>query len=184
MRCALLFFSIAGSACMQALSQAPPTSEAHTAASVAHVSNSFTLAVHEAMPVAALLFGPQGERAWAGDEWQPEFLFPLPERDVEGAVFIVRHGEHRSVWVNTLFDVQSGHIQYVYVLGDLLATTIDVRLHPLNATLTRVDVTYVRTALRPEANEHVEMMSKHDREQGKVWEDAIAAYLRKRNGHS
>src|SRR6201999_3753429 len=114
MRCALLFSSLAWCACMNAQPQAPPMNEpTHSVGSpqsVAHVSNSFSLTVHEPMHDAAPLFGPLGERAWAGDKWQPEFLFPLPAKDVEGAVFTVRHGKHRSAWVNTLFDVQSGHI--------------------------------------------------------------------------
>jgi hypothetical protein len=72
-------------------------------------------------------------------------------------------------------------MQYVYVLTDLLATTIDVRLHPIDPTHTRTDVTYVRTALRPEANEHVLHMGKHDGEQGPEWEAAINAYLQHRS---
>jgi alpha-glucuronidase len=36
--------------------------------------------------------------------------------------------------------------------------------------------------LRPDANEHVISLGKHDREQGKVWEDAINAHLQRRSG--
>lgn len=147
-----------------------------------HVSNSFSFTVNTAMHDAAPLFGPEGERAWAGDDWNPQFVFPILARDVEGAVFTVRHGEHSAVWVNTLFDLEGGHIQYVYVLADLLATTIDVRLRPMDAAHTRVDVTYVRTALRPEADEHVLSLGKHDSEQGKEWGDSINAYLQRRTG--
>ena len=147
-----------------------------------HVSNSFSFTVNAAMHDAAPLFGPEGERAWAGDDWNPQFVFPVPARDVEGAVFTVRHGEHSAVWVNTLFDLEGGHMQYVYVLADLLATTIDVWLHPIDAAHTRVDVTYVRTALRPEVDEHVLALGKHDSEQGKEWADGINAYLLRRTG--
>lgn len=132
--------------------------------------------LHDAAP----LFGPEGERAWAGTDWNPQFVFPTPARDVQGAVFTVQHGEHTAVWINTVFDLETGHMQYVYVLADLLATTIDVRLHPIDLTHTRVDVTYTRTALRPEANEHVLRMAKHDGEQGPEWEAAIHAYLEHR----
>lgn len=143
----------------------------------AHVTNSFTFTVNAPLREAAPLFGPEGERAWAGDEWNPRFVFPVPARDVEGAVFTLRHGEHTAVWVNTIFDLSAGRMQYVYVLGDLLVTTIDVRLHVTDPRHTRVDVTYVRTALRPEANEHAAALGKHDGEQGKVWEKQINAYL-------
>jgi hypothetical protein len=147
---------------------------------LAHVSNSFAFSVNASMHDAAPLFGPDGERVWSGGDWDPQFVFPTPARDVEGAVFTVRHGGHTAVWVNTLFDVESGHMQYVYMLADLLVTTIDVRLHATDATHTKVQVTYVRTALRPEADEHVVALGKHDGEQGNVWETAINAYLERR----
>ena len=73
-------------------------------------------------------------------------------------------------------------MQYVYVLCDLLATTIDVRLHAIDATHTKVDVTYVRTALRPEASEHVIAMGKHDHEQGPVWQGQINSHFERRAG--
>src|SRR3954467_15556262 len=116
----------------------------------AHVTNSFTFNVNAPLREAAPLFGPEGERAWAGDEWNPRFVFPVPARDVEGAVFTLRHGEHTAVWVNTVFDLNVGRMHDGYVLGDLLVTTIDVRLHVADPGHTRADVTYVRTALRPE----------------------------------
>ena len=165
-----------------ALAQHPETAVTDSPQPMAHVSSNFTFTVDAPMKDAAPLFGPEGERVWAGEEWEPQFLFPTPPRDVEGAVFTLRHGEHTAVWVNTLFDLNAGRMQYVYVLGELLVTTIDVRLHPIDAMHTKVDVTYVRTALRPEANDHIVAMGKHDSEQGKVWKNAINAYLRRRVG--
>ncbi len=149
--------------------------------STIHVSNSFAFTVDAPLKDAAPLFGPEGEREWAGDDWNPQFIFPVPAQDVEGAVFTVRHGEHTAVWVNTLFDLKSGRMQYVYVVADMLATTIDVRLHANDAVHTKVDVTYLRTALRPEANTYVLALGKHDREQAKVWESAIHSYLQRRS---
>lgn len=148
---------------------------------LAHLSASFSFTVNAPVPEAAPLFGPEGERAWAGDDWDPHFLFPAPARDVEGAVFTVRHGEHTAVWVNTVFDLAAGRMQYVYLLGDLLATTIDVRLRSIDAQHTEVDVTYTRTALIPEANNHVAQMSRHDAKQGPEWERSINTYLQNRN---
>jgi hypothetical protein len=161
------------------LAQKPEIALTQSPESLPHVSNSFALTVNASMPDAAPLFGPEGERVWAGDDWDPQFVFPIPARDVEGAVFTIRHGEHNSVWVNTRFDVEAGRMQYVYVLGDLLVTTIDVRLHAIDTAQTKVDVTYTRTALRPEAGEHVIEMGKHDREQGPAWESKINTYLQR-----
>lgn len=145
---------------------------------LAHVSSTFSLTVNAPMPETAPLFGPEGERAWAGEDWDPKFLFPAPGGDVEGAVFTVKHGEHTAVWVNTIFDPAAGRMQYVYVLGNLMATTVDVRLHSLDAQHTKVSVTYTRTALTPEANDHVAAMSRHDAKQGPEWERSINAYLK------
>jgi hypothetical protein len=180
MRALLLVLMI----CVSPLPAQKPETIVSEPSSRAHVSNSYSFTVNAALNDAAPLFGPEGERVWAGDDWNPQFVFPTPARDVEGAVFTVRHGEHSAVWVNTLFDLEGGHMQYVYVLADLLATTIDVRMHPIDAAHTRVEVTYVRTALRPEADEHVLSLGKHDSEQGKEWGDAINAYLQRRTGRA
>jgi hypothetical protein len=150
---------------------------AEPAQQLAHVSNTFSFIVNASLHDAAALFGPEGERAWADDDWNPQFVFPTPAKDIEGAVFTVGHGEQTAVWVNTVFDVEDGRMQYVYVLADLLATTIDVRLHPIDLAHARVDVTYVRTALRPEGNEHVLHMGRHDGQQGPEWATSINAYL-------
>jgi hypothetical protein len=176
MKVLLLALAICPSPLLAPKPEATVTSSQPTA----HVSNRFTFTVNAPLREAAPLFGPEGERAWAGDDWNPEFVFPVPAQDVEGAVFTLRHGERTAVWVNTLFDLSGGRMQYVYVLGDLLLTTIDVRLHAIDAARTKVDVTYARTALRPEANEHVASMGKHDGEQGQVWEKAINSYLQGR----
>jgi hypothetical protein len=145
-----------------------------------HRSRKFSFTVNAPMSEASPLFGPEGERSWAGSDWNPHFVFPAPAHDVEGAVFTVQHGEHTAVWVNTVFDLAGGRMQYVYLLANLVATTIDVRLHSIDAQHTGVDVTYTRTALRPEANEHVAAMSLHDAEQGPEWQRSINTYLEHR----
>jgi hypothetical protein len=59
------------------------------------------------MEVVAPLFGPDAERGWGGDGWNPQFFYPQSGRDVPGAVFPVRHGQHESIWVTTIFDLQA-----------------------------------------------------------------------------
>ena len=122
---------------------------------------------------AAVLFGPEGERCWAGPDWNPEFLHPQPGKDVEGAVFTVQHGPHNSVWVNTLFDPKGGRMQYVSFIPDVLVSVVEVRLTALDAASTSVEVTYARTALKAAANETVQSMGKRDGESGPEWQQAI-----------
>jgi hypothetical protein len=151
-------------------------SNAGMPASCLRVRTSFDLVVNAPYAVAAPLFGPEGERGWAGKDWDPQFIYPQPARDAEGAVFTVRHGALSAVWVNTLFDVEARHFQYVYFLPELMVTVIDVRFKPTGDS-TKVNVVYTRTALTAEGNEHVRAKSESDKAAGKEWQEAINKYL-------
>src|SRR5882757_4357671 len=83
------------------------------AALPAHARNGFQFHVRAPLSQAALLFGPDGERCWAGPQWNPSFLHPQPGSDIEGAIFTIQHGHGNAVWVNTLFDPIKGRMQYV-----------------------------------------------------------------------
>jgi len=147
---------------------------------VAHVRNEFEFTVHAPYRVTAPLFGPEGERAWADEDWDPHFLYPQPAQDVRGAVFTLHHGHrHHAYWVNTAFDLDARHVQYVYVIPEVMATLIDVHFAELNAANTKVNVAYERTALSPENNERVRKAGNSDRDSGKEWGDAINDYLAK-----
>jgi hypothetical protein len=150
---------------------------AETTAPLAHVNNTFQFAVHAPLSRAAPFFGPEGERCWAGPHWDPQFLYPQPAKDVQGAVFTVPHGPHNSVWVNTLFDPEGGRMQYVSFIPGILVSIVDVRLSALDASSTSVAVTYARTALNAEANDDVQAMGKSDSESGPHWQQAIAGCL-------
>ena len=142
-----------------------------------HIRTSFDLQVHASYAVTAPLFGPQGERAYAGKHWDPAFIYPQPASDMEGAVFTVRHGPYSAVWVTSLADVEGRHFQYVYFLEDLMVTVVDVYFKPVGADSTNVNVVYTRTALTPKGNEHVTAMSDDDKTAGKDWQQAINDYL-------
>jgi hypothetical protein len=146
-----------------------------------HVRTGFDLLVHAPYAATAPLFGPNGERARAGKHWDPAFIYPQPANDVgsdvESSVFTVRQGPLTAVWVNTIFDIDSRHVQYVYFLPDLMVTVIDVRFKPVTADTTEVNVVYTRTALTVAANEHVRAMSESDANSGRDWQQAIADYL-------
>jgi len=149
-------------------------------AAVVHVRNEFEFTVHAPYQVAAPLFGPQGERAWADGHWDPHFLYPQPAQDIQGAVFTLRHGHRYAYWINTSFDMEARHVQYVYVIPDAMIVLIDVRFSELDPGNTKVNVAYERTALDPKANEHVKELGDSDRESGKEWATAINDYLAKR----
>jgi hypothetical protein len=142
-----------------------------------HTHSSFDLIVRAPYADAAPLFGPEGERAWAGQHWDPRFIHPSPPRDEQGAVFTVNHGPLNAVWVTTCFDFEDRHFQYVSFLPGMMVTTVDVRFKPLDAESTRVTVVYTRTALSGEGGRHVLAMTAGDRRAGSEWQQAIDAYL-------
>jgi hypothetical protein len=150
-----------------------------SAAQPAHVSNTFHFMVRAPLSRAAALFGPQGERCWAGPDWNPEFAYPRPGKDVQGAVFSVQYGPHRTVWVNTIFDPAGGRMQYVSFIPDKLVFTVDVRLTAVEPARTSVEVTDAGTALDVTSNDEVEAMGKTDRKSGPEWQEAIEKCLNK-----
>ena len=143
----------------------------------AHVCNSFQFVITVPLHRAAPLFGPEGERCWAGQHWNPEFLYPHPGKDVQGAVFTIQQGSRTTVWVNTLFDLDGGRMQYVSFIPGTVVSTVDVQLTALDPSSTSVEVTYVRTALDVVANSEVQTMGRMDRENGPHWQQAIESCL-------
>jgi hypothetical protein len=149
---------------------------------LAHISTTFSFQLAAPLARVAPLFGPEGERCWAGKDWDPHFLYPQPARDSQGAVFTVQHGPRTSIWVNTAYDLAAGRLQYVAVLPDAFLNVIDVRLTSIDASHTAVEVTYTRTALAPVANEDVTAMGNTDRDKGPHWQTRIEACLNPQSG--
>jgi hypothetical protein len=157
------------SACGHA--QEPPPSLAHT-------RNEFSFTVEAPFEQVVPLFGANEERKWAHD-WNPQFVYPNPARDQQGEVFTVAHGHNSSVWINTALDLTAGHIQYAYVLNGAMATFIDIHATRQGPQKTGVTVVYERTALIPEANEHVQHFAKGDENAGQEWGEAMNGYFAK-----
>src|ERR1035437_7094926 len=143
-----------------------------------HTRTDFSFTVDAPFDQIAPLFGANEERKWSAG-WNPQFIYPTPAHDQQGMVFKVAHGQFTSVWVNTALDLAAGHIQYAYVLNDAMATLIDIHLTRESEQKTAVTVVYERTALLPQANEHVQHFTKSDAGAGKEWGDAINSYFAK-----
>lgn len=141
---------------------------------------SFDLVVHAPYSQTAAFFGPEGERVWAGKHWDPQFIYPQPAKDQQGAVFTMKHGPMNAVWVIAQHDLEARHFQYVYFIADLLVTTIDVRFTPVDPATTRVHVLYARTAVSTEGEEHVAVLTRADETAGREWQQAIDHYLENR----
>jgi hypothetical protein len=157
----------------------PADNDSGATASPAHVRTEFELTVPASYSVAFPLFGPDGERSWAGADWDPQCVYPSPAADIQGTVFTVKHGAHQAVWVNTVFDVEGHHIQYAYFISEIMVTIINLTFHSLDPADTKVSVVYERTALSVAANKQVQQFAAADRERGENWEKAINAYFQK-----
>ena len=144
-----------------------------------HTEETLTFNARGTMSDVAPMFGADKERLWATD-WDPQFVHPHPAADERGMVFGVDRHKRHEIWVNTEFDLQSGRIQYVYVIPDVMVTVITLRLTPLGKG-TGVDVKYERTSLSPEADEHVMQMAEGDRRAAPEWQKAVNGYLAKPN---
>ena len=159
-----------------AQSSSPNTAAAN--APLSHSESGFEFTVAAQYKSVAPLFGALGERCWGGDDWNPEFVYPSPAADKPGAVFTLSHGNARSTWINTIFDLKSGHIQYVYLLPNTIAVLVEINVRSQGEAKTAVNVQYQRTALRPEINPHITELAKHDEKMGQEWAEAIAACLK------
>jgi hypothetical protein len=171
------FFMVGAIAFMTVLARA--SHESGDAASPVHVRTEFELTVRAPYNVAFPLFGPEGERSWAGADWNPQFVYPSPAADIQGTVFTVKHGPHRAIWVNTAFDVEGRHIQYANFIEEVMVTTINLTFLPLDSASTKVSVVYERTALSVTANQQVQLFGAGDRARGADWEKAINGYLQR-----
>ena len=147
-------------------------------ATPAHTHNEFTFVAQAAYEQVFPLFGAWEEKKWAVG-WEPQFVYPTQPSDRPGMVFTVTHGGTKSVWTNTAFDATGGHVQYVYVIHDIVVTLIDIHLTKAGGNGTKVSVVYERTALSPEANDRVAHLAKGDAKSGPEWEQAMNGYLSK-----
>jgi hypothetical protein len=140
-----------------------------------HTQRTFEFTVKLPMEAAVPLFGAEKERAWAAG-WNPTFLWPASAKDQPGMVFTIAHGEKTAVWLAPMYDVTGGLIQYAYVIPDVMAVLITVKLTPQDRW-THVAVRYERTALNAGARDIVLRMADNDGRSGPEWEKQISDYL-------
>jgi hypothetical protein len=143
-----------------------------------YTEEKFAFTANGPMEQVAPLFGAGKERVWA-ENWNPEFVHPVPAADEKGMVFTVAHDHLHATWVNTEFDVKNGRIQYVYMIPDALVTVITLEL-TAEGEKTQVEVEYDRTALSAEADGHVRHMAERDRRSGPEWEKQVNGWLREK----
>ena len=138
------------------------------------IRTNFQFDVQAPYEMVAPLFGAHEERRWAQD-WDPRFIHPQPAADVEGAVFVTG-GSHPIVWVNTLFDLEGGRVQYVNFNPEGVVTRIDIHLGR-SVKSTSVRVAYERTAIVPEAVTATRRLAEGDASKEAEWRASIEGCL-------
>ncbi len=145
----------------------------------AHARTEFHFTVNLPYEKAFPLFGARGEQNWAPD-WKPQFLYPNPPADKQGAVFLVSNSpSHSSVWMTTKFDAAKGEVQHVFVLNHAVISLIDISLKRNGPDKTDVSVAYELTALDPSAADHVKALAKQHEHSAEEWKAAIDSYAAK-----
>ncbi len=103
--------------------------------------------VHLDVQAALARFTPEGEREWAGDEWDPRY--PDPRRtEGPGTVFVTEHDGRQTVWV--IVDATPNSVRYVRTTTGVDTGMVSVTCDGAGAGRTTVTVAYDVTALGPE----------------------------------
>ena len=116
-----------------------------------HLTTRHSFLIHAPATTAFPMFGPEGERVWAGPDWDPQICwtpFVDGERpgDGEGMIFTLGNG---STWINVRFDAEAGVAEYVHLLAGVV-TRIRVEIRSREADSCEALVTYSWTATSPE----------------------------------
>lgn len=109
-----------------------------------HRTHAFELArgAAEAFP----LFTPEGERAWA-DGWDPRYAWPADGLTERGMVFTTEHGGEHTIWTLVRYEPERFEVEYVRDTPGSRTGQVRVRCASLGPGRTRVEVSYVMTAL-------------------------------------
>lgn len=129
-----------------------------------------------------LLFTPQGERAWAGERWDPRTVCSKNGRASEveeGMVF--KNGGGGPLWLVTRLDAAARVVEYVIVSGEIL-TVLHVEVAASGEDST-ASVSYQWT---PRSDSGEEMAAAHDRHFEETlghWQQAMNAVLTGKPAH-
>jgi hypothetical protein len=134
----------------------------------------FTLALP--LERALQLFTPEGERAWAGDDWDPQYPVPPPAADgaAVGTVFTTPSTGGDAVWIVVARSDDS--VAYARVVPGHIAGTIRVACSAADGGC-HVRVTYDVTSLAPAGDDWIREFERGYSDFLEHWRRAIVASL-------
>ena len=128
---------------------------------IAHVRNEFEFTVHAPYQVVGAVVWTGGRAGLVGRTLGSAILVSAARAGHAGRGF--HHPPRpssRSLDQHGLRHVRPTIINTLYFIPETMVVLIDVRFSELDAENTKVNVAYERTALNPEANEHVKEMGR------------------------
>jgi hypothetical protein len=143
----------------------------------AHVRRTHTLAVDAPIDDAFPLFTPAGEKLWVPG-WDPVFLHPRSGETCVGMVFTTGSGDDATYWSTVAYDPARHLARYARVTPASRFGFVDVACTAQGPRRTRVQVSYVYTALTAAGNAFIDAFTQVSYEQmiGE-WQPLIEAYL-------
>lgn len=138
-------------------------------------SHSFDIALPA--PKAFGFFTPEGERSWAPG-WDPQYVFPRGPDPEKGMVFTTGEGAGATLWLLSRYEPATGEAEYVRITPNVRMAIVRVRCVPLDASSSRVTVSYEFTGLSEAGNEYVRSMDEAAyRKFIESWGEAIRAAI-------
>jgi len=124
------------------------------------------------------LLCPVKEALWL-DGWDYTLLYSKSGLAEEGCVFLSRQeGEKDTIWMITKRDVQSREIEFVRATPESRIARLTIAVDEKEAQVSRVQITYVITALCEEGNQFLEAFTEDKfTEAMKFWEKSMNFYL-------
>ena len=123
------------------------------------------------------LFSPEGEREWVKG-WDPRPVFPDTIAFSRDTVFREGQGREEAIWTIVDADWQTRRAEYVRLAPASHTAHIVVKIEPLGAQHSNVDVTYTITAFGEHAGTFLEAFSeKAYAAKMHAWQHQISSYL-------
>jgi hypothetical protein len=134
-----------------------------------------TLTVDLPPSQAFRLFTPRGEQDWVAG-WRPRFPAPTVDDSAPGTVFETEAHGHTTTWV-VVDRTADSQVRYARSTPGLSAGTVAVRLDSVGSRRSRVEVTYVLTAVSDAGRRWLDDFAAGYAGFLTGWQEAIAASL-------
>ena len=143
-----------------------------------HITRSYEQTINAAPSKVFDLLCPVKEAEWL-DGWDYTLLYSKSGLAEEGCVFLSRQeGEKDTIWMITKRDVQSREIEFVRATPESRIARLTIAVDEKEAQVSKVQITYVLTALCEEGNTFLEAFTQENFEAAmKFWEKSMNYYL-------